>query len=814
MGLRNLFRKQKKELPVKSNLNEESEPWQGSRLPDGSSKQQKKQALVDNAAPKDTSHVISYAAMYENGVCDLGSGYFSRTVAFSDINYQAARQDEKEDILAHYCEFLNSVEAENVQISLINRHIDQASFKEEILIPLTGDSYDIYRDDYNAMLSEKGMEGQNSFQRSKYITITAPARDVMTATATLSRVEGEIMSNFKALGCGVSSLSGMQRLSLLHSILRHGDPFCLKDYDDLLLSGLSSREFIAPLSMDFSSQKTFRLGDKYASTLILRDYPTDMSDKLFSDLSDLPIDLIATIHFKRMDQATALELVRRKLAMMEMEQAELQDKASRKGYTVSIATPSLLKRKYAGTKELLDDLSEGNQRMFKATMLIYTYADTEKELNSRVQQIKTVAAQNNCAACQLEDQQLQALNSTLPIGRNEIHIQRTMTTEALSVFTPFTTQELYDPTGMYYGLNAISRNVIKLNRYNLPSPGGWILGSPGSGKSVQVKHEVISVLLSDPNAEVIIIDPEREYLPLSRAFGGENIRISAGSKTYLNPFDITEDYSEDDPLLLKSEFILTLMELLIGGKDGLSAGDRTIISRACMLCYQKYFASNGKAPIPTLQDFQEILKQQPEENAKGLALALELYTTGALSVFGHRTNVDTDRRFIVYDIRDLGKQLRTFGMLVVLDQIWCRVTRNRAKGIHTWIYVDEVQLLFNNVYAEQYFFEIWSRARKWGGIPTGATQNIETLLLSDRARRMLSNSDYVVLMNQSPADRIELAGLLSMSNKQLSFVTGANPGEGLLIAGKSVIPFSNIYPKNGLYKIITTKLSEVANGIQ
>lgn len=372
---------------------------------------------------------------------------------------------------------------------------------------------------------------------------------------------------------------------------------------------------------------------------------------------------------------------------------------------------------------------------------------------------------------------------------------------------------------LHYQISIVDRSINKdefmvmFNRYSLKAPNGVILGTPGSGKSFAAKREMINVLLNDPNAEVLIIDPEREYYPIAAGFGGENIHISAGSKNFINPMDITDNYADDDdPLLLKSEFVLTLCELLVGGRQGLTAGQRSIVSRACTLCYQPHFANPAKNPVPTLKDFYEVLKQQPEPEARSLALSMELYIEGSLSVFAHSTNVDTKKRLVVYDIRDLGKQLRTLGMLIVLDQIWNRITQNRAIGKRTWIYIDEIQLLFSNEFSAQYFFELWSRSRKWGAIPTGITQNVETLLLSDLARRMLSNSDFIMMLNQAQPDRVELAGLLNMSSKQLSYVTNTDAGKGLLFAGKSIVPFVDNFPKdNELYQMMTTKIEEVAD---
>lgn len=756
--------------------------------------------------PKSTLDCLHYEQMLDTGICSLGDNCYSRTIQISDINYQTARREEQVDLFSRYCENLNALDPQvHLQITIINRHIDKQALEAQTYSPTVGDGLDEFREEYNQIIAAKALEGQNSIIRDRYVTFSTYAPTVRAAHSSLARIEAEQTANFKALGCSVAPMTGLQRLQLLQSILRPGTQFRFS-YDQCLL-GVSTKEAIAPMTFDFD-KRGFTFEDFFAEVLILRDLPNDLSDKLLTDIADLPIDMAINLHIDRMDQTKALELVRRKIALMEMEQTSQEDKAVEKGRNPILATPASMRRKYAGAVELLEDLEQHNQRLFDVTILIYTFADSEEKLKENVAQIRTAVAGNTCSAVPLDYRQLEGFNSTLPLGKNFVEITRTLTTASTAIFIPFTTQELYQPGGMYYGLNALSRNMIFFSRYTDASPDGIIVGSPGSGKSFAAKREMIGVLLNDPNAEVLVIDPEREYSSLAMGFNGAIVRISAGSQDYLNPMDITQDYDKDDPLLLKSEFILSLMELLIGGKDGLTGQERSIISRVCMLCYQNFFARNAK--MPTLATFYEKLKEQKEPEAQRLALSLEIYIHGALSVFSHETNVDIDNRFIVFDLRDLGNQLRTFGMLVVLDQIWNRVIRNRAIGKRTWIYIDEMQLLLTNEYAAQYFFDIWSRARKWGGVPTGITQNTETLLLSDLARRMLSNSDFIQMFNQSQPDRVELAGLLNMSNKQLSYITGAQQGCGLLFAGKSVIPFADSFPRDTkLYKMMTTKIEEL-----
>lgn len=749
--------------------------------------------------------------MYDDGLCEIEPGLYSRTIKFGDINYQTARKEEQEDSFIRYCELLNTIEPPlHWQINLVDRAIDQNKFRASMFLPLAGDGEDRYRTEMNDMLADKVLEGENSIVRDKYLTLTAPADNYETAKAILGRFEADFGNQLKNLGCEVIPLTGLQRLELIQSITRPEDLFRLT-YEEILYAGLRSKDCIAPTSLDFSDRRVFRLGDKYAQVLMLRDLPATLSDQLLTMLTSLPFDMVISLHLDKIAQSAALELVQRKLAFMEGEQSAAQEKASQKGRDPNIAIPQEIRRRYLAAEDLLDKLTNQSQRLFRSTILIYTYADTLEQLNENILQINAIAAQKSCTVKPVDFQQQEAFNSILPLGKNHLHIERTLTTGAAAVFIPFTTQELYQMGGMYYGQNAMSHNMIFFSRYHLKAPNGVILGTPGSGKSFAAKREMINVLLNDPNADVIVIDPEREYTALAQGMNGEIIHISAGSKAHLNPMDISDNYAdEDNPLLLKSEFLLSLIDLIAGGRAGLTQQEQSIASRVTALTYAPYFNHPGSIPVPTLKNFWEVLKAQPEPEAQSLALSLELYIEGALSTFAHWTNVDTNKRFIVYDIRDLGTKLRTLGMLIVLDQVWNRITQNRQIGKRTWLYVDEFQLLLTNEYCSNYFFELWSRARKWGAIPTGITQNVETLLLSDNARRMLSNSDFIMMLNQAQPDRVELAQLLNMSNKQLSHVTNAAPGSGLLFAGSAIVPFEDHFPQNTeLYRMMTTKIEEV-----
>lgn len=749
--------------------------------------------------------------MFDDGICEIETGMYSRTFKFSDINYQTAKGDEQVDLFTRYCEALNYCDPSmHLQINIVNKKIDKEIFKETMYMPLNGDNLDKYRKEINSMLSEKALQGQNSIFRDKYLTFSTSATSYANAISSLARLESDLMGHFKSLGCEVKESSGLERLELIHDVFRPEDRFSFT-YKDIVETGLTTKSFIAPISFDFSKKDMFSFGNHFGQVLFVRELPSELSDKIISELSDLPINMNISIHIRNEDQGKALEYVRKQIAFMEMEATGKQDQAVQKGRNTEIAIPMETRRSYEEATKLLDLLENKNQRMFKVTILIYTCSDNFDVLKDNVFQIIATGRKNNIKIDSLDLRQREGINSIIPLGKNYVNIERTLTTASTAIFIPFTTMELYQNGGMYYGLNALSRNMVIFNRYSLKAPNGVILGSPGSGKSFAAKREAINVLLNDPNAEVIIIDPEREYTELAKGFDGEVINISAGSKNYINPMDCNIDYAdEEEPIHLKSEFILTICELLVGGREGLTASQRSIISRACKICYAPFFSNPYISKMPTLRDFYRIIKDQPEREARNLALDLELYIEGTLSVFANSTNVDIKKRLVVFDVRDLGKQLRTLGMLIVLDQIWNRITKNRAIGKRTWIYIDEIQLLFTNEYSANYFFELWSRSRKWGAVPTGITQNVETLLLSDLARRMLSNSDFIMMLNQATSDRMELAALLNISDKQLSYVTNSEPGHGLLFAGKSIIPFLDQFPTDTeLYKMMTTKIEEV-----
>ncbi|MGL5972740.1 MAG: VirB4-like conjugal transfer ATPase, CD1110 family [Oscillospiraceae bacterium] len=753
---------------------------------------------------------MKYQNMFEDGICDLGNNKYSKTVKFSDINYQIAQREEQIATFSKYCEFLNYFDSSiDVQLTIKNRNVDEEEFKKNMVLKLKQDNLDLYRNEYNSIITDKTLQGQNSISREKYLTFTIKAENYKNSIPILSRLETDITNNFKNLGCDVKSMSGKERLELIYEEFNPSDKFEF-NYRDILYSNLQTKDYISPASFDLSNKQNIKINEnRFIQTLFFKDLPPDLNDKLISELSDISINMSINLHINSVDQAQAFNLVKRKISFMEQQKINEQQKALKSGYDVDMI-PYELKYSLNEAQQLLDDLQHKNQRMFKATILISTSAKTENELRDNIYKIKGVANKNNCKISSLDYMQEEALNSSLLLGENHIEIQRTLTTASTGIFIPFTTQELFHKTGLYYGLNPLSHNLIFVDRKSLKNANGWILGSSGSGKSFTAKREILFNYLLSSGDDVIIIDPEREYNTIAKAFGGEVANISAGSKTHINPFDITMNYSgDDDPLLLKSEYILSLCEILVGSRNGLTAIEKTVIDRCCKLTYLHYFNNPKKHKTPTLEDFYNVLKKQPEKEAAYISSSLELYVKGSLSVFSNATNIDLDNRLVVFDIKDLGKQLKTLGILVVLDHIMNKITSNREKQKNTWIYVDEIHLLFKNVYSENYLTELWKMVRKYGGIMTGITQNAGEVLASENAKLMIANSEFILMLDQFQQDRECLAKILNISDKQLSYITNADVGTGLIYAGNAIVPFVDKFPNNTkFYDIMTTKIDD------
>lgn len=907
---------------------------------------QKVKKVKDKAA-KTAQQTIPYKKIHIGNIMEVQTGKFSKTYEFQDINYQIAKQDDQEDIFIRYGEILNCLDTTvEMQINIINNHVSKDNFEDVVFLKHKQDGYDEYREEYNSMLEEKMTEGRNDLRRDKYITITVNASSLEEARQKFNQIQSDMESGFKKIGSELREVKSEEKVGILKDIFVGADTYIPKlsksDYDKC-----TEKEYIAPDYFEFKKDY-FMFNDKYARCVFVRDFPSFLNDRLIADLTDLGLNQVLTININAVEPHKALRLVKKQLTGMEANVIQAKKKAVQSGYTADLI-PHDLQHSVKEAEELLDDLMSKNQKMFFVNVLVMHMADSYRQLNIDTDTIKSATRKYLCNTGVLAYQQEDAMKSSLPIGNCTLKsLRRTLTTESTAILMPFNTQEMIQKNGMYYGLNAVSKNMIMFNRKTMKNANGFILGTPGcfigstkvklsdgqvmtleemantmkhkeiwvnsydlknnadiktqardprvtkhtkylinvhlsngetltctkdhkfltrageylqaeqlqagqelmpihtivsteaitldeevpvydltvdeyenfmldcgiyvhnSGKSFSAKREMVNVLLNTDD-DVIIIDPEREYTPLAENFDGEIIHISASSKNFINPLDMSENYADDEePIILKSEFILSLCESIIGGRYGLSTKAKAIIDRCLRMTYRDYMADFNPEKVPTLHEFYKILKEQPEEEAQELAVSLELYVTGSLGIFANKTNVDYNKRLVVYDIKDLGKQLKTMGLLIVLDNVWNKITENRAAGKSTWIYIDEIYLLFANEYSANFLFELYKRARKWGGIPTGITQNVEDLLQSELARRMLSNSDFIQMLNQATSDRKELANLLNISDTQLSFVTNSNAGQGLLFCGNSIIPFVDQFPKNTkLYSMMTTNLAEM-----
>lgn len=768
-------------------------------------KQDKEKFVV----PKGVQDVIPVTAIYDDGIFRYGKDKYSKSFKFTDINYAVASRNDKEAMFLEYSELLNSFDSgATTKITINNRQLNRRDFENTILIPMTGDNLDQYREEYNKMLLEKAT-GANSTVQDKYITVSVCKKSIEEARNYFSRVGSELISHFSRLGSVCSEMDTDERLRIMHDFFRTGEESDYHfDIKENRKKGHSFKDYVCPDSMEFEKDY-FKIGDRYGRVLFLREYASYIKDSMVAELMDLSRNMMFSIDVVPVPTDEAVKEAESRLLGVETNITNWQRKQNQNN-NFSATIPYDMEQQKKEMKEFLDDLTTRDQRMMFAVITMVHTADTKEQLDNDTEALLTTVRKNMCQFAVLKFQQMDGLQTVMPFGVRKIDTFRTLTTESLSVFIPFRVQDIYHTNGIYYGQNIISKNMIIADRKQLLNGNSFIMGVSGGGKSFAAKGEIVNQMLAG-DADIIIIDPEREYSSLVKALGGEIINISATSKNHINAMDMNKEYGDGaNPVILKSEFIMSLCEQLIGGSN-LGAKQKSIIDRCTAAVYREYQQNDYTGRVPTLRDFREELLEQDEPEAKEIALAIELFTNGSLNTFAKRTNVDTHNRLICYDILDLGKQLMPIGMLVVLDSILNRITMNRAKGKNTYIFIDEIYLLFQHEYSANFLFTLWKRVRKYGAYATGITQNVDDLLQSHTARTMLANSEFIIMLNQASTDRIELAKLLNISELQMNYITNVEAGHGLLKVGSSLVPFANKFPKNTkLYKLMTTKLSDLA----
>lgn len=755
---------------------------------------------------------LPFEAVAKDGIVMVGSDTYSATVHFSSHDYQLARREEREAIFDKWCDFLNHFDSSvKVDITCINRNPHKAERISAIVNKREDDGLDAFREEFSDMLTLRNAQASGGLVKEHYVTFSVEAKDPAEARGRLSRIASDVISRLHAIGVHAHMLNGKERMKLIAEVC--ADPAapstCAVSAKHADFN--NSKDAVSPNEFDFGHGDWFRVGKTYKRAAYLKIEAPELSDKILSDFLALETPIAINLHLEPIDQLVAKKMVKSKVSDIDKVKIEEQKKAIRAGYDPDILPPDLVTLSN-DTRNLNHELENHNERLFQAAFVISVEGPTLQELDNAFFAADAVAQQHNCKLNVLSYQQEAGFRSIVPVGAFNLHPKqlRVLTTKAAAIFIPFVAAELNTGgNAIFYGVNIITRNLIEADRTQLSNPNGLILGIPGSGKSYSAKSEMAYVRLFTDD-DIIVGDPEGEYRPLIEGMKGQVVVISATSGDYINPMDVNLNYSdEDNPLAFKADFLLSLVELIMGSRDGLDPLERAAVDRCIRPTYQKYMDDPVPENMPILGDLQEELYRQDTVEAKRIGDALEPYVHGSLSVFNHRTNVELNNRLVCFDTKELGKQLKKLGMLIVQDQVWNRVTVNRNRGRHTRYYMDEMHLMLREEQTAAYTVEIWKRFRKWGGIPTGITQNVKDLLSSREIENILDNSDFIMMLAQSAGDRAILADHLSISKQQLTYVTNTSPGEGLLFFGDTIVPFENRFDTDTqLYRLMTTKLGE------
>ena len=771
----------------------------------------RKQERVKFLIPRSVQDCIPIRRIWADGIFQVGH-QFSKTWSFTDINYSIAGKDDKTAMFLDYCDLLNALASgASAKITLYNRRINKEEFERSVLLPLKEDGLDNYREEFNEMLRAQVTESNNSIVRERYLTISVVKRNIEEARTYFARVGTDLTTKLAALSSVAQELSLNERLRIFRDFFRPADPPAAEfDIHQKARRGQHFKDWLCPSSMEFTADH-FKIDDRVGRVLYLQDFASYLKDSFVSELCDLDRELMLSIDILPIPTDEAARQLQNTLLGVETNVTNWQRKQNANNNWSAIVPYDMeLQRKE--TKEMLDDLTTRDQRMMFGLVTLVHMAGTKEQLDDDTESLLSVARKHLCQLSTLRWQQRDGLDTVLPYGLQRIEALRTLTTESTAVLIPFHAQEIMQHKGMYYGQNAVSKNRIVVDRRQLLNGNSFRLGVSGSGKSMSAKEEIAQIALSTED-DILILDVESEFGHLVEAFGGEVIRISATSDTHINALDMDRAYGDErNPIVSKSEFVLSLFEQLIG--SGLvTAKEKSILGRCTEQVYMPYVRNGYKGAVPTLKDFYRLLKMQPEPEAQWLALSSELFITGTLGTFAQPTNVDTKAQIIAYDIRELGEQLMPIGMLVTLDAIYNRVIQNWKRGHRTWIFCDEFYILFRYEYSANFFYKLWKRIRKYNGLITGMTQNVDELLRSDTARLMLANSEFLIMLNQSATDREELAKLLNISDTQLGYITNVPAGCGLIRCAGNLVPFTNSFPRNTqLYRLMTTKPDEQLKG--